>query len=41
MITEKDLSEFRQALYSLKHYLQSADESGGPSPFASPCGIKT
>jgi uracil-DNA glycosylase len=36
MITEKDVSEFRQALYSLKHYLQSVDESGGPGPFAGP-----
>lgn len=36
MITEKDISEFRQALYSLKHYLQSVEESGGPSPFTVP-----
>ncbi len=40
MITDKDLSEFRQALYSLKHYLQSADEAGGPSPFASPAASR-
>ena len=40
MITEKDLSEYKQALYSLKHYLQSVDESGGPSPFASPAAAK-
>jgi uracil-DNA glycosylase len=36
MITEKDIMEFRQAIVSLKNYLQSVQESGGPNPFAPP-----
>lgn len=34
MISEKDIMEFRQAIVSLKSYLQSVQETGGPEPFA-------
>jgi len=36
MTSEQDRDEFRQALYSLKSYLQSVRDSGGPNPFAAP-----
>ncbi len=36
MISEKDIREFRQALVTLKSYLQSVQEAGGPNPFAAP-----
>lgn len=36
MISEKDLLEFRQAIVSLKSYLQSVQEAGGPNPFTQP-----
>jgi len=36
MISEKDILEFRQAIVSLKSYLQSVQEAGGPNPFAPP-----
>lgn len=36
MITEKDIMEFRRAIVTLKSYLQSVQEAGGPNPFAPP-----
>jgi DNA polymerase len=36
MISDRDIMEFRQAIVSLKSYLQSVRESGGPDPFAPP-----
>lgn len=34
MISDRDISEFRQAIVTLKSYLQSVQEAGGPNPFA-------